>query len=56
MSKYVIIIRNPQNGLVTALQDEHDNLATWETEAEAEELAANHMLCRAWPYSIVEAP
>jgi hypothetical protein len=54
--RYVILLRNPQNDCVTAIKLDNDDLMTWESEEAAQTFARGHMLCKAWPYSIVEAP
>jgi hypothetical protein len=56
---YVVLVRNPSNGKVLIIRedDESDDAALYETEREAERAALDDIpICRAWPYSVVEAP
>ena len=53
---FVILIRNPSNDRVIAVTTDGDNIATYETEDEAEKEAHRVPVCKAWPYVVVEAP
>lgn len=56
---YVVLVRNPTNDSVLLITEdtESDKAAIYETEDAAEKAALNDIpVCRAWPYSVVEAP
>lgn len=52
---YVILVRNPSSGSVFAITDD-DVLELYASEAEADKAAMDIPICKAWPYSVVEAP
>ena len=61
--KYAVLVRNPKSGKVILItEDDADSIqegsaALYSTEEEAEKAALNDIpICRAWPYTIVEAP
>jgi hypothetical protein len=53
---YMIVTRNPNGkGLLTIMTgDECEEIAQYETEEEAIDVADNQPLCIAWGYQIVE--
>lgn len=59
-TKYLILIRNPNGGSVMLINSGDENspekAMLYDSEEEAEEAASKIPACRAWPYSIVEAP
>lgn len=52
--KTVILWKNTQNGRIGFISGEDDEIAVFESEEHAEELAREHMLLQAFPYQIVE--
>ncbi len=56
---YIILARNPRNDRIIAVTSgdgDDPPIAVYETEELAQRDAQNVPICRAWPYSIVEAP
>jgi hypothetical protein len=56
MTKYLILVRNPQRGGVLAIREDNEEIALFDTIEAAEKMAATVPVCQAWPSSIVEAP
>ena len=56
MTDFVILFRNPSNSKVGFIHDgsEFESVSMFASREEAEELAREHSLLRAWPYQIVE--
>lgn len=54
--QYVVLVRNPGNNTILAIQHEDGKLATWPTFEDAAHGVEDHILCQSWPYEIVRAP
>jgi hypothetical protein len=58
-ARYVILVRNPGNGRVLAVdtgEGDDPPILVFETEREAYRAAREVPVCRAWPYVVVRAP
>ena len=53
MTYIIIVDMRENNGSIVAIRNEHDDLAQYDTEEEAEELMKNHIL-RVFPYEVLD--
>jgi hypothetical protein len=56
---FVILVRNPNGNRIIAIdtgEGDDPPIATFSSVEEAEDAAARTPVCRAWPWTVVEAP
>lgn len=54
MSVFIVALRNPRNGKVLTLMEEDETTSSFATEKEADRVAGESALCRAWGYQVLE--
>lgn len=56
---FIILVRNPNGNRIIAIdtgEGDDPPIATFSSIEEAEDAAANMLICKAWPWIVVEAP